>query len=73
MYLPFALAKKYPNAPISPAWQYVFPAPNRANGPRSQVIQRHHVGEQQVRRSVARALAVVVCLALAAICRLKTK
>ncbi|WP_281383191.1 site-specific integrase [Microbulbifer rhizosphaerae] len=35
------------NAPVSPAWQYVFPAPNRALDPRSQVV----------RRSVARALA----------------
>lgn len=57
VYLPYALAKKYPKAPTSPEWQYVFPAPNLALDPRSQVMRRHHVGEQQVRRSVARALA----------------
>ncbi|WP_308368647.1 MULTISPECIES: integron integrase [unclassified Microbulbifer] len=57
VYLPGALAKKYPKAPVSSAWQYVFPAPNRALDPRSQVVRRHHLGEQQVRRSVARALA----------------
>lgn len=57
VYLPYALEKKYPKAATSPAWQYVFPAPNRAKDPRSGVIRRHHVGEQQVRRSVARALA----------------
>ncbi len=56
VYLPYALAKKYPKAPKSPAWQYVFPAPNRAVDPRNDVIRRHHIGEQQVRRSVARAL-----------------
>lgn len=56
VYLPYALAKKYPKAPKSPAWQYIFPAPNRAVDPRSEVIRRHHVGEQQVRRSVAFAL-----------------
>ena len=56
VYLPYALAKKYPKAPRSPAWQYVFPAPNRAKDPRSEVIRRHHVGEQQVRRSMAKAL-----------------
>lgn len=56
VYLPFALAKKYPKAATSPTWQYVFPAPNRALDPRSDVIRRHHIGEQQVRRSVARAL-----------------
>lgn len=57
VYLPYALAKKWPKAPKSPAWQYVFPAPNRAIDPRSGVVRRHHVGEQQVRRAVATALA----------------
>ena len=56
VYLPGALAKKYPKAATSAQWQYVFPAPNRAMDPRSQAIRRHHVGEQQVRRSVAAAL-----------------
>lgn len=56
VYLPHALAKKYPKAATSATWQYVFPAPNRAVDPRSDVIRRHHIGEQQVRRSVARAL-----------------
>lgn len=57
VYMPYALGKKYPSAAKSPAWQYVFPAPNRAVDPRSGVIRRHHIGEQQVRRSVAAALA----------------
>lgn len=57
VYLPYALAKKYPAAPRSPAWQYVFPASNRAEDPRSGVMRRHHIGEQQIRRSVATALA----------------
>lgn len=56
VYLPHALAKKYPKAAISPAWQYVFPASSKAVDPRSDVIRRHHIGEQQVRRSVALAL-----------------
>lgn len=56
VYLPYALEKKFPKAASSPAWQYVFPAPNLAEDPRSNVIRRHHIGEQQVRRSVARAL-----------------
>lgn len=46
VYLPYALAKKYPKASKSPAWQYVFPAPNRAVDPRSDMIRRHHIGEQ---------------------------
>ncbi len=57
VYLPHALAKKYPKAATSPGWQYIFPAPDRSMDPRSQVMRRHHVGEQQVRRAVAKALA----------------
>lgn len=57
VYLPFALSKKYPKAATSPNWQYVFPAPKRSKDPRSDVIRRHHIGEQQVRRAVASALA----------------
>jgi integron integrase len=56
VYLPYALAKKYPDAARQPAWQYVFPAHQRAVDPRSDVLRRHHMGEQQVRRSVANAL-----------------
>lgn len=56
VYLPNALAKKYPNAPKEPAWQYVFPSPGRAVDPRSGVIRRHHLGEQQVQRKVKEAL-----------------
>src|SRR5690606_6013262 len=56
VYLPHALAKKYPKAPTSPTWQYVFPAPFRAEDPRSNVIRRHHLGEQQIRRFIAKAL-----------------
>lgn len=56
VYLPFALAKKYPKAATSPGWQYVFPAPGRSLDPRSQVLRRHYLGEQQVRRAVAHSL-----------------
>ncbi|PHQ15390.1 integron integrase [Marinobacter profundi] len=52
VYMPGALAKKYPKAARSPAWQYVFPAPRLSIDPRSGVRRRHHVGEQQVRRAV---------------------
>ena len=33
VYLPFALARKYPNAPRQWAWQYVFPASKRSIDP----------------------------------------
>ena len=58
VYLPYALEKKYPKAATNPIWQYVFPAQNRALDPRSNIMRRHHIGEQQVRRSVAQALAM---------------
>ncbi|WP_406565633.1 tyrosine-type recombinase/integrase [Marinobacter fonticola] len=54
--MPFALDRKYPAAAKSPAWQYVFPAPRRSVDPRSSIIRRHHMGEQQVRRAVSTAL-----------------
>lgn len=56
VYLPYALAKKYPSAARSPGWQYVFPAPERSVDPRSGTVRRHHIGEQQIRRAVAKAL-----------------
>lgn len=52
VYMPGALAKKYPKAARSPGWQYVFPAMRLSIDPRSGVRRRHHVGEQHVRRSV---------------------
>lgn len=52
VYLPYALAKKYPAAETSPAWQYIFPAGARAKDPRSDVMRRHHLGERQMQRRV---------------------
>lgn len=56
VYLPDALSKKYPKAATSPAWQYVFPAAHLSMDPRSKIKRRHHIGEQQVQRSVAKAI-----------------
>lgn len=58
VYMPYALARKYPSAARNPAWQYVFPAQRTAIDPRSGVRRRHHIGEQQVRRAVSEALRV---------------
>lgn len=43
VYLPFALAKKYPNAPKEFAWQYLFAAARTSRDPRSGVRRRHHI------------------------------
>ena len=52
VYLPHALARKYPNAAREFGWQYVFPASRRAVDPRSGVIRRHHLDEKAVQRAV---------------------
>jgi integron integrase len=57
VWLPGALATKYPNAPKMLAWQYVFPADGFSVDPRSGAVRRHHVDEKRVQRAVKRAAA----------------
>ncbi len=56
VYLPYALARKYPGAPAEWGWQFVFPAPNFSRDPRSGVIRRHHRHERAIQRSFKRAV-----------------
>lgn len=56
VYLPFALARKYPNAATEWAWQYVFPATQLSIDPRSGARRRHHLDESTVQKAVRRAL-----------------
>jgi integron integrase len=56
VYLPFALARKYPAAPREWGWQYVFPASRRSIDPRSGAERRHHFDEQRVQRAFKPAL-----------------
>lgn len=56
VYLPHALARKYPNAETEWRWQYVFPSPRLSEDPRSGKKQRHHLFEAGIRRSVSRAV-----------------
>jgi integron integrase len=53
VYLPFALARKYPRAGRSWAWQYVFPSGSRSADPLDGVIRRHHLDEKVIQRAVA--------------------
>jgi integron integrase len=55
VYLPYALAAKYPNAGKEWVWQYVFPSENLSIDPRSAVTRRHHLGESSVQRAVRKA------------------
>ena len=52
VYLPFALAEKYPNANRSWVWQYVFPAAKLSVDPRSKETRRHHVQEKNLQNAV---------------------
>lgn len=56
VYLPYALAKKYPNAETEWCWQYVFPSARRSLDPRSGIIRRHHLMESGVQKAVKSAL-----------------
>jgi len=56
VYLPYALAKKYPNANKEWEWQYVFPASKLSIDPRSGVKQRHHLDESAVQKAVKQAI-----------------
>lgn len=56
VFMPMALARKYPNAGRSWAWQYVYPSRNLSVDPLSGVIRRHHADEKTVQRAVRRAV-----------------
>lgn len=56
VYLPYALEKKYPNAARDWAWQYVFPANDVSEDPRSGIVRRHHVNEQNLQRAMKQAV-----------------
>jgi len=54
--VPGSLAQKYPNAPWEWRWQYVFPADDFSEDPRSGHVRRHHVDEQHLQRAVREAV-----------------
>jgi integron integrase len=55
VWLPFALAKKYPNAPKEFCWQYIFPSKNLSTDPESDMLRRHHINETVLRKAVKKA------------------
>jgi integron integrase len=56
VYLPHALARKYPDAPKQWAWQWVFPAALLSVDPRAGQVRRHHIGEETLQRAVKQAI-----------------
>ncbi len=57
VYLPEALARKYPNASTDWGWQYVFPAEKHSVDPRSGTVRRHHLYGNTLQRAIKRAVA----------------
>ena len=58
VYLPRALARKYPGAGYSWEWQWVFPSQRLSVDPRSGQVRRHHISEDGLQRAVKKAIAV---------------
>ena len=56
VWLPDALARKYPQAPFEWPWQWVFPASQRSRDPRTGEMRRHHLDESVLQRAVKRAV-----------------
>ncbi|MDD5171285.1 MAG: integron integrase [Syntrophales bacterium] len=58
VYIPEALAGKYPGAAREIGWQWLFPAKERSQDPRSGRERRHHVPESGLQKAVKRAVAL---------------
>ena len=56
VYIPEALARKYPNACRETGWQYAFPSKSRSRDPRSGKTMRHHVMESGLQKAVKTAV-----------------
>jgi integron integrase len=58
VYLPHALARKYPNAARQWQWQYVFPAQKLSTDPRTGIIRRHHMDPSPINKAIANAVRI---------------
>lgn len=56
VYLPNALARKYPKAGRNWGWQYVFPSRVLSTDPRSGIVRRHHADEKALQRAMKKAV-----------------
>ncbi len=54
--MPEALERKYPNAPIEPVWQYLFPARKPALDPRTGNLKQHFRHESYLQKAVKAAI-----------------
>ncbi len=56
VYLPFVLARKYPNAAREWGWQYIFPSKKLSVDPRDGATRRHHIDEKGFQRAMKQAV-----------------
>ena len=56
VWLPYAIAQKYPWSAKSQGWQYVFPSARRSVDPRGGKTRRHHLHESGIQRVVRNAI-----------------
>ena len=56
VYLPNALAAKYPSAEKSIGWQYLFPSSKSSKDSRSGKTHRHHIHESVLQKAVKKAI-----------------
>lgn len=52
VYMPNALAAKYPSGPFQLGWQYLFPSGRRSLGPGTNTIRRHHIDESGISKFI---------------------
>ncbi|MBV0932799.1 integron integrase [Marinobacterium weihaiense] len=55
VWLPDALARKYPNAPFESGWHYLFPASRLSIDSAGKVLRRHHYNESNLNKRVKKA------------------
>ena len=55
VYLPNALAIKYPKAGVTWGWQYVFLSKSLSTDPRSGIVRRHHLNESGLKKALSAA------------------
>jgi integron integrase len=56
VYLPYALVRKYPEAPRQWIWQFLFPSPRLSIDPRSGQTRRHHISTNTIQKGLRRAV-----------------
>lgn len=57
-WMPYALGRKYPHAGYKLAWQFIFPGDRPAMDPQTDILRRHHLYPDRVRRAIKKAMAV---------------